>query len=173
MKTARPVLFILSGLPGTGKSVLGKLLAERLGAVFLRIDTIEQGLRDLCGCLVQGEGYRLAYRIAADNLRLGHAVVADSCNPLELTRDEWEAVAHETGATASNIEVICSDRAEHRRRVETRHNEVSGLQLPSWAEVESREYHPWTRPHLRIDTAGRLPETCLNELLSSLAAEGI
>ena len=27
-------------------------------------------------------------RIAADNLRLGISVVADSCNPIELTRDE-------------------------------------------------------------------------------------
>lgn len=79
MKT--PTLYIFSGLPATGKSTLAELLARRLGAAYVRIDTIEQALRDLCSVDVQGEGYRLAYRVAADNLRLGISVVADSCNP--------------------------------------------------------------------------------------------
>ncbi len=62
------MLYIFSGLPGSGKSTLSKWLSAHLGAVYLRIDTIEQALRDLCAFDVQGEGYRLAYRIARDNL---------------------------------------------------------------------------------------------------------
>ena len=49
----------------------------RRKAIHLRIDTIEQVLRELCGMEVEGEGSRLAYRIAADNLLLGLEVVAD------------------------------------------------------------------------------------------------
>ena len=80
------VLFIFGGLPGTGKSELSRYLSRRLGAVYLRIDTIEQGLRD-GGRGVKGpEGYVAAYGVAADNLRLGLDVVADSVNPLQLTR---------------------------------------------------------------------------------------
>ena len=82
------VLFIFSGLPASGKSTLAKLLAKKYNAVYLRIDTIEQGLRDLCYFDVQGEGYRLSYRIAADNLKLKHNVVTDSCNPVNFTRKE-------------------------------------------------------------------------------------
>lgn len=52
----------------------------------MRIDTVEQAIRDLCDFNVEGEGYRLSYRIAADNLKLGISVVADSCNPIDLTR---------------------------------------------------------------------------------------
>src|SRR5688572_30698345 len=89
-------LYVFSGLPGAGKTVLSQQLATHFGAAYLRIDTIEQALRDICGINVQGEGYRLAYRIAADNLRLGVSVVADSCNPIELTRDEWEEVARQS-----------------------------------------------------------------------------
>ena len=83
-----PKLFIFSGLPGTGKTTLSQRLAQHTGAVHLRIDTIEQALRDLCKLDVQAEGYGLAYRVASDNLRLGLHVVADSCNPIDLTRQE-------------------------------------------------------------------------------------
>jgi predicted kinase len=150
-----PVLFILSGLPGSGKSTLAVALAREVEGAYVRIDTIEQALRDLCKIRVEGEGYRLGYRVASDNLRLGLNVVADSCNPIELTRREWERVAQDAGAAHVNIEVICSDPAEHRRRVESRLSEVRGLELPAWSEVVRREYEPWTRQRVVIDTAGR------------------
>ncbi len=86
----RPFLHIFSGLPATGKTVISQGLAKLINAVYLRIDTVERALRDLCHMEVQEEGYRLSYRIAADNLRLGMSVVADSCNPIELTRREWD-----------------------------------------------------------------------------------
>jgi len=163
------MLYIFSGLPGSGKSTLAQALARQRAAAYLRIDTIEQALRDLCGIHVEGEGYRLAYRIAADNLRLGRSVVADSCNPIELTRREWEGVARAAGAEFANVEVVCSDRAEHRRRVETRASQVPGLRLPTWSEVEKREYHAWTVDRIVIDTAGRSEVECVHELLSRLA----
>lgn len=84
----KPTLFIFSGLPASGKSTWTKFVAKEYNAVYLRVDTIEQALRDLCRYNVQGEGYRLSYRIATDNLKLRHNVIADSCNPIQLTRDE-------------------------------------------------------------------------------------
>src|SRR5262249_26336821 len=138
---ATPTLYVFAGLPGSGKTTLSQLLARRVGATHLRIDTVEQALRDLCALDVQGEGYRLSYRIAADNLRLGLDVIADSCNPIQLTRDEWRRVAIDANARAIDIEVVCSDPAEHRGRVEGRASTVLGLRLPTWKEVEDREYH--------------------------------
>jgi predicted kinase len=164
----KPTLFIFSGLPASGKSSLARMLASECGATWLRIDTIEQGLRDLCGFEPQGEGYRLAYRIAADNLAAGLSVVADSCNPLELTRREWETVARQNGAIALNIEVVCSCRDEHRRRVETRTPKVAGLKLPTWDDVCSREYHPWTVERITIDTAGKSAVESFEELKREL-----
>ena len=93
----RPTLYVFSGLPGTGKSTLAMRLAKRLAAAYLRIDTVEKALLDLCSFNAEGEGYRLSYRVAADNLRLGVSVVADSCNTMELTRREWQAVAAANG----------------------------------------------------------------------------
>src|SRR5262249_18356962 len=159
-----PTLYVFAGLPGSGKTTLSQLLAQRIGATHLRIDTIEQALRDLCALDVQGEGYRLSYRVAADNLRLGLDVIADSCNPIELTRNEWRRVALAARARSIDIEVVCSDPAAHRARVEGRTSTVSGLRLPTWKEVEDREYHAWTRDRIVIETAGRSSSTCFAEL---------
>jgi predicted kinase len=160
----KPTLFILSGLPATGKSTLSKLIAQEYGAVYLRIDTIEQGLRDLCRFEVQGEGYRLSYRIAGDNLKLGQHVVADSCNPVSLTRREWENVAKENDSLFINIEVLCSNKEEHKKRIETRKSEITGLKLPDWKDVENREYHSWETERIIIDTANKSIEESFEEL---------
>lgn len=167
-----PVLYIFAGLPGSGKSTIAQKLCSQLRATFLRIDTIEQALRDICVVNVEGEGYRLAYRIAADNLNRGLSVVADSCNPIALTRREWQAVAEKQACAFVNIEVICSDEDEHRRRVEQRSGEVAGLVLPSWQEVRDRDYHPWQSDRVVIDTAGVTPEASIGELMVKLNLEG-
>jgi predicted kinase len=164
----KPVLYIISGLPGSGKSTLAKYLVAITKATYLRIDTIEQGIADLCSFNVQGEGYRLSYRIAEDNLKLGNSVIADSCNPWKLTRDEWESVATNNKSEYVNIEVKCSDRNEHRKRAETRLSEIEGLRLPGWDEIEKREYHLWDRDHVEIDTAGKSIKESEKELLNKL-----
>lgn len=141
--------------------------------MFLRIDTIEQSLRDLCSFDVEGEGYRLAYRLAADNLRIGHSVVADSCNPIRLTRNEWFQVAEKEGCRAVNIEVVCSDPDEHRRRIEERGVDVPGLVLPTWDQVRDREYHPWDMERIVVDTAGSEPAASFRLLLDRLNGQGV
>ena len=165
----KPKLYIFSGLPATGKSTLARQLAQTERAVWLRIDTIEQSLRDLCAVKVQGEGYALAYRIALDNLNNGIDVVADSCNPVELTRLEWNNVARKAKAIAVNIEIICSNHAEHRQRAEHRNSEIPGMPLPSWDKIQTREYQQWTKPHhLTLDTAGRTAIQSSAELIKLL-----
>lgn len=147
---------------------MAKMLAARIPAVYLRIDTIEQAIRDLCCVPVQGEGYRLAYRIARDNLLLGLSVVSDSCNPIQMTRDEWHGVADASGAGYVDIEVVCSDEAEHRARVEGRVSEVPGLEMPAWLQVRNREYHPWDSSRITIDTAGKSLGESFQELVELL-----
>lgn len=164
------MLIVFGGLPGTGKTEIARELASRLGAVYLRIDSIEQAIRDFGGLArpLDDAGYRVAYALAADNLRIGRTVVADSVNPLSVTRDAWIDVARRACAPAVEVEVRCSDEAEHRRRVETRVTDIPGLALPDWEHVLSREYHPWTRDHIVIDTAGRSVDECVTRLTEVL-----
>ena len=165
---SKPILYIFSGLPGVGKTTLAEKLAENLNATFLRIDTVEQGLRDLCSFNVQGEGYRLSYRIAKDNLKIGNDVIADSCNPIQLTRFEWQEVAISADARFINIEIICSDIGIHQKRIESRSSNIPNLTLPTWQEVINREYHEWTEERVIIDTANKPVEKSFSNLISRI-----
>ena len=162
------MLYIFGGLPGTGKSTLARRLAHMTGGMWLRIDSIEQAIRDHTDGLVGPEGYAVAQAVAADNLRLGRVVIADSVNPLEITRAAWRAVASAAGTPSFEIEVICSDADEHRRRVEQRQPSVPGLKQPDWAAVRARRWEPWVRPHLVIDTSGEEPAESQAALLRAL-----
>ncbi len=164
----KPILFIFSGLPATGKSSLSKLTAKEYKAVYLRIDTIEQALRDLCNFNVQGEGYRLAYQVARDNLNLGHNVVADSCNPIILTRREWENVALQINCQYINIEIVCSDMKEHRNRCQNRVIDVERLRLPTWDEILNREFDPWEGKRITIDTTSQSIEQSFDQLKAQI-----
>ena len=159
------MLIILSGLPGTGKTTIARKLAHALAAVYLRIDSIEQSIRG-AGRPVDGEGYGVAYAVAEDNLRLGRIVVADCVNPWPLTRSEWRAVADRTGVPALDVEIVCSDADEHRRRVETRATDITGHRLPTWQEVVERDY----RERIVIDTARLSVDDSVRSILAEIPA---
>ena len=164
------MLIVFAGLPGTGKSTLSRELARRLDAVWLRIDSIEQAIRD-SGVVpesIYDAGYRAAYAVAEDNLRLGRDVVADSVNDWMLVRDAWRDVGVRAGARVVEVETICSNVEEHRRRIETRTSEVPGLVLPTWADVTQRDYHAWERDRLIIDTAKLSLDACVERVLANL-----
>ncbi|MDR2235017.1 MAG: AAA family ATPase [Chryseobacterium sp.] len=160
----KSILFIFSGLPATGKSTLSKFIAQKYNAAYLRIDTIEQSLKDLCGIDVQGEGYGLAYKIGSDNLKIGINVVSDSCNSIELTRRDWEKVAQSSHCDFINIETICSDKKEHQQRAESRVAEVENLKIPDWESIQNCEFHQWREERIIIDTAHKTIKESEDEL---------
>ncbi|WIX90953.1 AAA family ATPase [Amycolatopsis sp. DG1A-15b] len=152
-----PLLIVVGGLPATGKTTVAAELARRTGFAFLRVDTIEQAIlrSTALGRPLGPVGYVVAREVAADLLRTGVSVIAECVNPLAVTRDAWRATGTEAGARVLETEIVCSDPAEHRRRAETRDTGIPGLVPPTWAEIVAREYEPWSRDRLVVDTAGR------------------
>jgi predicted kinase len=154
--SANSILIVLSGLPGVGKTTIAVELARTLPAVHVRIDSIEHAIRQSASHAslpIDDAGYLVGYAIAGDNLSVGHTVVADSVNPWPETRDAWVAVARRAGVPALEIEIVCSNPDDHRRRVETRIVDLPGFKLPTWQDVVSRDYRPWARDRVVIDAS--------------------
>ncbi|MHA6846114.1 AAA family ATPase [Ralstonia syzygii] len=164
------MLIAFGGLPGTGKTTVAQTLARELAAVYLRIDTLEQAfIRSASGRADIGPGgYLAGYAVAADNLRLGLTVVADSVNSLQVTRSAWRNVALEAGVRFLEIELICSDTTMHRLRVEARKADIPGHKLPTWKSVLERQYDPWDSEHLVVDTANISVEYAVETIISRL-----
>ncbi|MFJ2634259.1 AAA family ATPase [Streptomyces sp. NPDC087422] len=168
------MLIVIGGLPGTGKTTLARLAAARIGAVHLRIDTIEQAIvrSGLAQHPVGPAGYVIGYALAEEHLRQGLTVIAESVNPMAVTRDSWQSAGTRAAVPVVEVEVICSDPAEHRERVTTRSIDIPDLPLPDWQQVLNRDYEPWNREHLVIDTAGQDPQQSLALLLHHLDRSG-
>lgn len=169
-------LVVLSGLPGVGKTTIARMVSSRVGGVHLRIDTIESAMAESGVVAAAGgwdsapdAGYRVAYALAADLLGAGHLVIADSVNPLQISRRSWMDVAAGADVPVVNVEIVCSDVDLHRRRVEERTSDLNGLVVPTWGEVQRREYESWTTPVLRVDCA-RGAETAVREIAAAIAA---
>jgi len=163
-------LVVLGGLPGVGKSTVARALLAQWQAVYLRIDTIEQALRD-AGAEVGTAGYRVAYALARTQLAQGLPVLVDCVNPLPVTREAWHSVARGVPVPWLDVEVVCSDAAEHRCRVETRSSDIPGLMPPSWHAVQQHDYQPWPASQTArcvVDTARMAPEQIATEVLAAL-----
>ena len=122
------MLIVFGGLPGTGKTTISRLIAQRLKATHLRIETIEQAIlaSGVPAYAVGSTGYAVAQAIAEANIGDDRIVVADCVNPVAASRLGWRAVATRTVRLLVEVEVICSDVDEHRRRVMTRRADISG-----------------------------------------------
>ncbi|MCB0825939.1 MAG: ATP-binding protein [Armatimonadetes bacterium] len=154
------MLINFSGLPAVGKTTISRLLAEEIGAVFLRVDTIEKVLQNTGVEPIEGKGYQITCAVATENLKLGRTVIADQVNNWELTRSWFHEAAKEAGAKYLDLEVICSDRELHRARLEAR-----GCHL-TWDDILAREAdtHPWSCERLVIDSAKLSPEEAVSEI---------
>ncbi len=166
------MLIVFGGLPGTGKTTISRAVATRQSATYLRIDAIEQAIRNT-GVLVGDvgpAGYSVANVIAAANLAGGRVVVADCVNPVAESREAWKAIASRAEVRLIEIEVICSDPLEHRRRIEGRTSDIPGLVYPTWQAVLERNYDRWEEAHLIVDTAHLNPDEAISAVERHIGA---
>lgn len=164
------ILISLSGLPGVGKTTLARELAAQIGAIHLRVDSVETALKNSAlkiYCPEDG-GYLVLASIAKDNLSLGIDVIVDTVNPLEITRQLWRETATGGGSSLLNIEIICSDLDIHRKRVEERKSDIEGHIIPNWDDVTDRYFEVWGNDRLVVDTAHQRIDESVAVILKAL-----
>jgi uncharacterized protein len=130
---SRPLLVVISGLPGAGKSALAAALGERTGAITLSRDlarqqagtglaVVDRVFTRLSGRhrpgLQQQAGRRLQTAVARE-LAHGRPVVVEVVADPSI-RHRLAALAAEHKAPLYSIEVVCPDAAELARRLRGR-----------------------------------------------------
>lgn len=151
-----PLLVVLAGRPGTGKTTLGRRVAVELGAAVIRVDAIETAVVR-CGLAeppVGPVGYVVAHEVAAATLGAGTPVLVDAVNPVADARTGWHALA--SVARVVVFETALPDEVEHRRRVTSRRPDLVGQTVPTWDDVLAWTYEPWDEsrdgPRQLVDT---------------------
>jgi predicted kinase len=161
------VLVVVGGLPGVGKTTVARAVAGRLPAAHLRIDTFEAALLrlELLG-EVGAQGYELALAAADTCLTAGTDVVVDAVFDVAAARRPFRELGARHGVATHWVRLICTDRAEHERRVTEREADLAGHTVPAWPDVQARRVDQWHERHTVVDTAGGDPVAAV---LSALA----
>jgi predicted kinase len=154
----KPALIVMSGLPGSGKSTIAERIAEKLGFPIFSVDPIESAMLE--AGVQQGfetglAAYIVAATLASEQLKLGISVVIDAVNAEEEGKNTWRELGRKYDLTPIVLEVVVSNQALHRRRIESRMRGLHGFSEVSWDQVEARRMKrtPWKEPTLLLDSA--------------------
>jgi predicted kinase len=167
-----PSLIVLSGLPGSGKSVLAENLSRALAVPIFSIDPIEAAMWragfDKADTGVAA--YEVAQALADEHLRLRLSVIVDAVNPVEAPRAVWRKLAAKHRVSLKIIECVCSDDTMLKQRIEGRVRSIAGTHELTWARFLQRraEYEAWTDPRLVLDTTRTSPAQLLTQALNYL-----
>jgi predicted kinase len=168
--TMPTTLIVLSGLPGSGKTVLAEGLSRALSIPIFAIDTIEVAIRraGLDKAETSVAAYEVALALADEHLRLRHSVIVDAVNPVEAPRAVWRNLAAKHRVGLKIIECVCADEAMLRQRIEAQARSVAGTPEITWARLMQRraEYEAWTDPRLVLDTSRTSPAQLLAQALN-------
>lgn len=157
----KPVLIVISGLPGSGKSTIAGRVAERLSAPVLSVDPIESAI--IKAGIQKGfetglAAYLVAAALASEQLKLGISVIIDAVNAEEEGKNTWRELGIKHDLTPIVIDIFVSNVELHRQRIESRVRDLHGIDEVTWDKVEARRkrFTAWQEPTLRLDSSGDL-----------------
>lgn len=167
--TAEPVLLLLCGLPGTGKSFLAHQLADALPFVIIESDMVRKILFPQPRYTAQESRWvhRTCHALMAKLLKRGVRVIYDATNLIEYHRELVYRIAKRAGARLVVVKTVVSEEvAQERLGVRQERNaEVSDADWRIYRRMASRQ-EEIAHPHLVIDTTENLEEAVAKVLRS-------
>jgi hypothetical protein len=175
-----PLLVLVTGLPGTGKSTMAGVAAVELGAPVLGHDWAMSGLRpypevqealDAMGLRGhRGVGWSILWALARSQLRRGQPVVLDGVARAPEVA-ETRALAREEGAPSFVVLAECSDSEAHRSRIEGRRRGIPGWYELDWDHVARArgEWEPLDDTDVVLEATGTVAQNAAT-LRSALSA---
>jgi predicted kinase len=154
--TAYPVLIMMSGLPGSGKSHLSQRLAQQLSAVVIESDHVRKALFPEPTYSAQESTivHRTCQRTMRRLLSKGVRVIFDATNLVEFQREVLYSLAERSGAALLIVRTVAPEQVI-RERLEQRKDSTQSASDADWRIYRrmSKREQRIDRTHLCIDTS--------------------
>jgi predicted kinase len=173
--TANPVLVMLTGLPGTGKSHLAHLLAEALPFTIIESDQVRKILFPRCAYTAEESRWvhRTCHALMEKLLRKGVRVIYDATNLHERHRELVYRLADGNEVKLIIVKVVAPEEVACDR-LQVRHEGPDDDAVSSDADWQiyrrmARQVDPIGRNYVTVDTSEdlRLAVTKLLRLMRS------
>lgn len=168
--TVSPVLIMLSGLPGAGKSDLARRLVEILPFVIIESDHVRKILFPQCEYTAEESRWvhRTCHALMAKLLRKGVRVIYDATNLYERHRELVYRLADSEGVKLITIKVVApgevaSQRLDERHQGGGDHRDMSDADRGVYQRM-ARNAEPIGRNYVVVDT-GKDLDLAITKLL--------
>lgn len=158
----RPVLVVMTGLPGSGKSYVAERLAAALPAIVVEADRVRKFLfpQPKYTGWENGMVHRASQRVMERLLRQGVSVIADATNLIGFHRRLLYRLAERAGARVVVVETVAPEETI-RQRLKEREQRPGSASDADWLVYTrlAQNAEPVERSHFRMDTSGPIEGT--------------
>ena len=175
--SGQPVLVMLCGLPGTGKTTLARRLADRLPAIIVESDRVRQTLFTPPTYTAEESQrvHKVCHILIGWYLRHYYHVVYDATNLYEHHRRLAYRLAERSGARLTVAEITASDEVV-RRRLAPRGCRDGPSHMPDdysdadWQVYDHmrRRAEPIQHEHITVDTSDGDVERAVSYLIEAI-----
>lgn len=154
--TAYPVLILMSGLPGSGKSYLSEQVCAQLPCIIIESDRVRKVLFAQPTYTAEESAivHRACQELMRRLLKRGVRVIFDATNLLEFQRELLYSLAGRCGALLLIVHTVAPEDVI-RKRLEQRQATGGSASDADWRVYQRMSQSEQTirRSHLRIDTS--------------------